>query len=1088
MTDNTEKLAGLSSAKRALLEKLVAERRAAAGEVRPRPRPERVPLSFGQERLWVVEQLAPGSAAYNEPVVLWLSGALDVGALERAINEVVRRHESLRTAAPSEGGRPFQRIAPSLTVPLVLAEATSDEGALQMASSVIAASFDLARGPLVRALLVRVEAERHLLAIAVHHLLIDGWSINVVLGELARLYNGEALPEPPLQYADYALWQREWLDGERMDRQLAHWREHLEGCPSTLDLPADRPRPPVQSFKGSVVRHLIPPDLYEAMEQFSRRENVTPFMTLFAAWTTLLHRLTGQEDLPLGVGLANRPRAELESIVGFFVNTLVLRTRFDGAPTFLDLLARVRETTLGAQANQDAPLSRVLESMKLDRAASHMPFVQVMLFFQNYAQTALAMNGLRVSRVPLDLVHPGSAQTDIALFVNQDATGELLFQYSTDLFDRETIERLAGNFVVLLRAAIADASQPIAQLPLLTEEERVQLAKWNDTRVPYHHGPLISLVQAASDKPAVTFRGRTLTYAELRARASALADELRASGVKAGDLVGLFVERSLEMVIGIVAILEAGGAYVPLDPSYPAERLAFMLGDAGAKVVVTQRELREQVPVQGVEVVIADAENVGAGFSRPGRAEARPHVDDLAYVIFTSGSTGRPKGVQITQRSAANLLQSVAREPGMNAGDTICAVSTLSFDIALLELVLPLTVGAHILLADRDTVRDGNALGRLVANNDVTIMQATPATWRMLLDIGWRGKPGLKIISTGEALPRELAERLLPCGRELWNLYGPTETTVYSALGRIESGSGPISIGRPVANTQIHIVDRNLQLLPPGVPGELLIGGDGLARGYLGRPDLTAEKFIPDPFSDQPEARLYRAGDLATWRRDGTLEVLGRMDHQVKLRGFRIELGEIEAVLAQHADVEQAVVHCREDRPGDKRLVAYTTGGASTDALREHLRKSLPDYMIPAAFVALEQFPLTPNGKVNRHALPAPEAFAGAAVEPPQTREEREMATLWSDLLGRRDIGRNDNFFDLGGHSLLAMQMLARLEKATGVEVPLRVLFDVPTVATLARHVAAVRTASLETENLDELLAQLEGLSDDEALTRSQLS
>ncbi|MBV9494204.1 MAG: amino acid adenylation domain-containing protein [Acidobacteria bacterium] len=1090
--DNNERLAGLSSAKRALLEKLVAERRAAAGEVRPRPRPERIPLSFGQERLWVVEQLAPGSAAYNESIALWLEGALDVDALQRAIDEVVRRHESLRTSVPSEDGRGFQRIAPSLSVPLVRANAASDDEALQIASASIAASFDLARGPLVRALLVQVSGEHHLLAIAVHHLLIDGWSINVILGELARLYNGEALEPVRLQYADYALWQREWLEGERMDRQVAHWREHLEGCPSTLDLPADHARPPVQSFKGSLVRHLIPPDVYEAMEQFSRKENVTPFMTLFAAWTTLLHRLTGQDDLPIGVGLANRPRAELESIVGFFVNTLVLRAQFADAMTFGDLLARVRETTLGAQANQDAPLSRVLESMKIDRAASHMPFVQVMMFFQNYARDPIAMNGLRVSRVPLDQVHPGSAQTDIALFVNQEEQGELLFQYSTDLFDRATIERLAGNFVVLLRAAIADASTPLAALPLLTDAERAQLAQWNDTRADYTPGPLIDLIQPPSDKPAITFRGVTLTYAELRARASALAAELREKGVGPGSLVGLFVERSLEMVIGIVAILEAGGAYVPLDPSYPAERLAFMLGDAEARVVVTQPELRDRVPVAGLEVVNVE-ENVGTGFSRSRRpAEAGAHIsspDDLAYVIFTSGSTGRPKGVQITQRSAANLLASVAKAPGMTAQDTVCAVSTLSFDIALFELVLPLTVGAHILLADRDTVRDGNALARLVAENDVTILQATPATWRMLLDIGWTGKPGLKIISTGEALPRELAERLIPCGRELWNLYGPTETTVYSALGRIESGSGPIPIGRPVANTQIHIVDRHLQLLPPGVPGELLIGGDGLARGYLGRPDLTAEKFVADPFSERPNARLYRAGDLAAWRPDGQLEVLGRIDHQVKLRGFRIELGEIEAVLAHHEDVEQAVVHCREDRPGDKRLVAYTTGTANADDLRTHLRKSLPDYMIPAAFVALEKFPLTPNGKVNRHALPAPEAFAKTVAEAPQTPDEQMIAMLWADLLGRTDIGRDDNFFDLGGHSLLAMQLLARIEKSTGIEVPLRVLFDAPTVATLAGHITNARAASLETENLDDLLSQLEGLSDEEALLlRSQLS
>jgi len=466
-------------------------------------------------------------------------------------------------------------------------------------------------------------------------------------------------------------------------------------------------------------------------------------------------------------------------------------------------------------------------------------------------------------------------------------------------------------------------------------------------------------------------------------------------------------------------------------------------------------------------------------------AEAAAAPQDLAYVLFTSGSTGKPKGVEITQRSAANLLASVARQPGMTESDTICAVSTLSFDIAMFELVLPLTVGARILLADRDTARDGAALAKLANHPDVTVMQATPATWRMLLDIGWRGKPSLKIITTGEACPRELADRLIPCCRELWNLYGPTETTVYSTLGPIEPGTGPISIGRPVANTQIHIVDRNLQLLPPGVPGELLIGGDGVGRGYRGRPDLTEEKFI-EAFG----GRVYRTGDLARWRRDGTLEVLGRMDHQVKLRGFRIELGEIEAALAEHDAVEQAVVHCREDRPGDKRLVAYVTGTATADSMRAHLRTSLPDYMIPSAFMVLGAFPLTPNGKVDRKALPAPESVAPptSAATPCETPEEVRMASLWSDVLGRMPIGRNDNFFDLGGHSLLATQLLSRLHTTFGVELPLRVLFESPTVASLTAHVADARAASLHDENLDDLLTQLEQLSDEEALATMRAS
>jgi amino acid adenylation domain-containing protein len=768
-----------------------------------------------------------------------------------------------------------------------------------------------------------------------------------------------------------------------------------------------------------------------------------------------------------------------------------VRTNLDGQPSFRELLGRVRATMLGAQANQDAPLSRVLESMKLERAASHMPLMQAMMFFQNYAQSPVPMHGLRVTRVPLSEVHQGAAQTDISLYVNSDARGELLFQYSTDLFDQETIDTLGGNFLVLLRAALASPDTKIDRLPMLTEKERAQLDLWNDTRAPYASDrPVIDLIHAqmerTPDAVAVTFHDRSMTYRELRQRASALASELR---VGPGDVVGLYVDRSLEMIIALVAVIESGAAYVPLDPSFPAERLAYMLESSGARVVVTQEGLRESVPGRGVNVVLADASGAApaSGAERPA-AGAAAAPQDLAYILFTSGSTGKPKGVEITQRSVVNLLNSIAREPGMTASDTILAVSTLSFDIALFELVLPLTVGARILLADRDTARDGSALARLASRDDVTMMQATPATWRMLLDVGWRGKPSLKIITTGEACPRELADRLLPCCRELWNLYGPTETTVYSTLGPIAAGSGAVSIGRPVANTQIHIVDRNFQLLPPGVPGELLIGGDGVGRGYRNRPDLTAEKFVPDPFARQANARVYRTGDLALWRRDGTLEVLGRMDHQVKLRGFRIELGEIEATLAEHDAVEQAVVHCREDRPGDKRLVAYVTGAAgfsppNADAMRAHLRQSLPDYMIPAAFMVLDAFPLTPNGKVDRKALPAPEvASREAAFDEPQAPEEVQMATLWGEVLGRMPIGRNDNFFDLGGHSLLATQLLSRLQTTFGVELPLRVLFESPTVASLTLHVADARTALLHDENLDDLLTQLEQLSDEEAL------
>ncbi|MBV8517210.1 MAG: amino acid adenylation domain-containing protein [Acidobacteria bacterium] len=1093
---SNDRLDGLSPAKRALLERLIAERKAAAEAVRPRPRPERVPLSYGQERLWVVDQLTPGTGAYNVPLALWLDGTLDAPALDAALQELVRRHEALRTTLPSEDGKPYQRItSESFALPIDVADVSNEadprEAAIARMRRTFRQPFDLARGPLVRALRVRVAEDRHLLLLVMHHIVVDGWSLGVLLRELIEIYNAFAAQQPsplvttPLQYADFALWQREWLDGHRLDAQLAYWTEHLAGCPTVIDLPSDRPRPAVQTFRGATARFVVPEELYKEVEQFSRRENVTPFMTFFAVYATLLHRYTGQSDLPIAMGIANRQRAELESIVGFFVNTLILRNDLGGDPTFRELLARVRDTTLGAQANQDAPASRVLEALRVERVTSHMPLMQAMFFFQNYPQDAASMRGLTIRRVALDELQPDTAQSELSLYVNQDSVGELLFQYSTDLFDGDTIARLAGHFITLLRGAVADASTPIGALPLLTGDERAQLAAWNDTRHDYPGDrPLVDLFvrQAARtpDAVALTFHGRDVTYRELQARVSDLARTLRARGIGRGDLVGLYVERSVEMLVGLLGILEAGAAYVPLDPGFPAERLAFMLADAAARVVVTQASLVERVPSASVEKIVVDASARIVGGDAIA-CDARP--GDLAYVIFTSGSTGRPKGVQITQRSAVNLVTSVAREPGQRASDTICAVSTLSFDIAVFELFVPLTVGARILLVDSETQRDGAALARFIDANDITIMQATPATWRMLLDIGWSGKAGLKMITTGEACPRELAERLIPCCDELWNLYGPTETTVYSTLGPIVSGSGPISIGKPVANTQIHIVDRNFQPLPVGVPGELLIGGDGLARGYLGRPELTAEKFIADPFSDAPNARLYRSGDLATWRRDGTLEVLGRLDHQVKLRGFRIELGEIEAVLNDHASVDQAVVHCREDRPGDKRLVAYVTGDApSPDALRAHLRTSLPDYMIPAAIVVLDRFPLTPNGKVNRHALPAPElAREHDAVELPQGAQEEQMAALWSQILGRERIGRNDNFFDLGGHSLLATQLLARVQAQYAVDIPLRALFEAPTVARLAIKVAEARDANLAGEQLDDLLAQLEGLSDEDA-------
>ncbi|MFA6985651.1 MAG: amino acid adenylation domain-containing protein [Arenimonas sp.] len=1104
-----QRVADLSPAKRELLRQIAARQRAGQNRIQPRPRPERIPLTFGQRRLWLLDQLTPGVAAYHLPIALWLEGKLDRGCLRGAVQALLDRHEPLRTVIRSQGGEPFQQILDGVTLPwreLAADGATLAErrqAALALAQADIARPFDLSRNPMLRATLIQAAPELHLLVLGCHHIAIDGWSITGFLGELQVLHDAlaagaspeslrSALPPLALQIADVALWQHETLGGDGLNTQLDYWQERLSGAATTLDLPADRARPAVQGFRGALWRTEVPAALYERLERLAKERQATLSMLFLSVFQLLLARHTGQDDIVVAMGVAGRARVELEAVLGFFVNTLPLRTQVDCERSFVELLDTVRGNVLGALEHADAPLDRVLERLRLPRSASHTPMAQVMYFFQNYPGSEIAMTGLRVDPVHATDLQPGGAQGDLSLFVNQHGERELMFEYSTDLFDAASIERLAGHFITLLAAA-ADAPQArVASLPLITDGERAELARWNDTRreLPRER-TLAALVGAqvarTPEAIAVEFNGRALSYRELDRRAKALAHQLRDAGVSAGSLVGLYVERSLEMLIGLLGILKAGGAYVPLDPSYPVDRLTYMLETSAARVLVTQRELADALPAGVETVIVADAEAaLGACAEQPPADGAA--ADDLAYVIFTSGSTGKPKGVEIRQQAAVNLLRSVAREPGMVAGDTLCAISTLSFDIALFELVLPLTVGAKILLVDRDTARDGLRLRRLVDAADISVMQATPATWRMLLEVGWTGKPGLEIISTGEALPRELAERLLPCGRELWNLYGPTETTVYSALCRVTAGDGPILVGKPVDNTQIHMVDRHMNLLPAGIPGELLIGGDGLAAGYCGRPDLTAEKFIPDPFATRPGGRLYRTGDLALWRRDGNIEVIGRIDHQVKLRGFRIELGEIESVLAQFPAITQAVVHCREDRPGDKRLVAYVTaaGVAPTTAmLREHLKAALPDYMVPSAFVLLENFPLTPNGKVDRRALPTPESVAGAGADDagelaPRTPEEELLSGLWQQLLNVRRVDMRDNFFDLGGHSLLATQLLSRIEQAFAVELPLRVLFEAPTLEQLAARVASERD-QLEHDDLEALLQSLEHLSDQEA-------
>ncbi|QQQ00676.1 non-ribosomal peptide synthetase [Lysobacter enzymogenes] len=1100
MSELDARLAGLSPERRALVLRQLAQRKAAAarpGVVR-RERPARLPLSFAQQRLWILDQFEPGSAVYNVPLSQWIDGPLRREPLQRALDEVARRHESLRTVTRSDADGPYQHILAPAQVPLGYADlsdlpaAERDAQAIELARKEAAIGFDLSHGPILRALLVRTGPQRHLLVLNAHHIAIDGWSLGVILEELHALYQAfdagqpSPLADPQLQYVDYALWQRDEFEHGTLAKQLEYWKERLSGRLPVLELPGDRPRPPRQSPHGAVLRAVLPEDAYERVRQMARREDATAFMVLVAAFQTLLMRYSGQTDQVLGVGVANRGRPELESMVGFFVNMLALRNDLSGDPSFRELLAQVKETTLGAYSNQDLPIERLIEELDLDRAQSHTPLFQSMLFFQNFPGESRTESGLRLNTVAFDTVNQGTSRTDLSLFAVEDR-GQLvmMFEYSTALFDEATIAAFAGQLQRLLAAAAEDPARTLGELDILSPLERRQLLRdWNDTAADTPALPLHGLFEAQAARTpaaiAVESGDQRLSYAELDAQAEAVARALAARGVGAGDLVGLYLERSPAMLAALLGTLKAGAAYVPMDPSYPAQRLGYMLEDASMRLVLGDRDLIANLPAGQASLSLKDAlADAGAA-----RAPVAVGACDPAYVIFTSGSTGRPKGVRVPHGAAANFLASMAREPGLGETDALCAVTTLSFDIALLELMLPLSVGARVVLADRDTAGDAMALARLIERSRSTVVQATPATWRMLLDAGWHGRADLRLLCGGEALPRELADRLLERCGELWNMYGPTETTVWSTLERVRR-DGAICIGKPIANTRVYVVDRALRPLPAGVPGELLIGGDGVALGYLDRPELTAEKFVPDPYAASPDARLYRTGDLARWRRDGRLEVIGRIDHQVKLRGFRIELGEIESVLAQLPGVGQAVVHCREDRPGDKRLVAYVVADGdapAAGAMREHLRASLPDYMVPSAFATLERFPLTPNGKVDRNALPAPDNGADSErYVAPRNDDEARLAEIWAQTLGIERVGIDDDFFDLGGHSLLATQLLSRINQAFACDARLRTVFEAPTVAGFGQWLQAQYAQMLhDDDGLAGMLDNLEGLSDEE--------
>ncbi|MBC6431621.1 amino acid adenylation domain-containing protein [Nostoc sp. HG1] len=1061
------------------------------------------PLNFTQQQLWFINQLQPGIATYNIPIAIHLTKKLNVPALVRSLNEIIQRHEILRTSFEVFDGEPIQKVADTVTftVPEVdLCHLVDEQQQLEVQNLSLQeaqSSFDVGQAPLLRAKLLHLQEEKSILILTLHHLVGDGWSIKVLVQELSTIYPALSadrpltFPELPVQYADFVYWQRNWLQGEVIEKHLAYWKQQLSGDLPVLQLPSDRPRPPIQTFRGAQQKFLLSTKLTEAIKQLTQREGATLFMALLAAFKTLLYRYTDQEDILVGSPIANRNRAELEQLIGCFVNTLVLRTSLEGNPSFAELLGRVRKVAIDAYTHQDLPFEKLVEALQPNRDLSYNPLFQAMFVLQNPASDSIWKT---------EELETGTAKFDVLLSMIDSEEGLIgTLEYNTDLFNADTIVRMVGHFQTLLEGVVSDCNQCISELSILTPAERqTQLVDWNNTQVDYPQEVCIHRlfevqVEKTPDAIALIFETQKFTYRELNQRANTVAHYLKTLGVKPEILVGICMERSLEMVIGILAIIKAGGAYVPLDPSYPKERLEFMLADAQVSVLLAQPHLAQELPPHQAQLVCIDSNCQEFAAYSPENPTSEDTAENLAYVIYTSGSTGKPKGVQISHRAVVNFLIAMRQTPGLAQTDILLSVTTLSFDIAALEIYLPLTIGAQVVIISRFEASDGIQLSKRLNSCGATVMQATPATWRMLLAAGWNGNQQLKILCGGEALDYTLAQQLQQRGKEVWNLYGPTETTIWSAVSQVNTQNQPqnhVAIGFPIANTQFYILDQYCQLVPIGVVGELHIGGAGLAHGYLNKPELTQQRFISSPF--EIGKYLYKTGDLARYRSDGNIVYLGRIDHQVKIRGFRIELGEIEEVLGQHPKVRETVVVAREDTPNNHRLVAYVIPNSemifSVHELRDYLKDKLPDYMVPSAFVELNTLPLTPNGKINRHGLPVPDVQRPdlkEVYEAPNSEMERAITKIWLGILHLEKIGVNDNFFDLGGNSLLMVQVNHKLREDLSSDISVVEMFQNPTIKSLAKYInlSSRETSAFESIN-NRIQKQMEAVNRHKKLIR----
>ncbi len=1044
-----------------------------------------LPLSFAEERLWFIDQLEPDSALYNIPFGLRLKGILNPAVLQRCLNEILLRHETLRAHFESNGEHPVQIIkaAVPLEMPLEdlsgLPEGRRESEAMRICKAEARRPFDLTRDILFRVRLFQLGTTDHLLFLNVHHIVADGWSVNVLLRELTLLYQAfvsgkpSPLPELPIQYVDYAIWQREQLQGETLEQQLNYWKKQLAGIPELLELPTDRLRPATPSYAGAEISRELPQKLADELAELTRRKGVTLFITLLAAFQALLHRHTGMVDVPVGTPVAGRNWKEVEGLVGFFANTLVMRGDLSDDPSFRELLGRTRTMALDAYAHQDIPFEMLVKELRPKRDMSHSPMFQIMLVLLELSQDMAKPDGLDITTI---IFNNDTSKFDLNLSIRKQGKAlQMVAEYSTDLFDAKTIERILGHYERLLEGIVANPDEKISRLPLLSEEERQQiLMEWNDTAAAHPkdkclHELFEAQARHTPEAVAVMFGEQSLTYRELNERANQLARHLKKLGVRADSLVGICVERSLEMVVGLLGILKAGGAYVPLDPEYPKERLAFMLEDSGVAVLLTQAHLA--APQSGARLVRLDADWSTITEQSCSNVPNVATPENLAYVIYTSGSTGKPKGVAMGHEALVNLISWQGHDPAFSAGLKTLQFASLSFDVSFQEIFSTLSSGGALVLISEELRRD---FGRLLSFLEdwkvqrlflpfVALEHLTKIAAQMeLFPSGLR-----QIITAGEQLQitpavRNFFEKLPGCG--LQNQYGPTEAhvvTTFTLNGSPAQWPALPPIGKPISNATMFVLDKAKQAVPTGTPADLYIGGICLARGYLNRPKLTDEKFVLETVDSDKPMRLYKTGDLARFLPDGNIEFLGRSDFQVKIRGFRVELGEIEAALALHPKISQAVVMAREDEPGDKRLVAYIThrnGEIPSSELTDFLGKNLPGYMIPAAFVTLKTLPLSPNGKVDRKALPKPDFKPSAdKFVSPTTSTEIALAKIWREVLVLKQVGIHDNFFESGGHSLRATQIISRTRKEFKLEVPLRILFEFPTIAGLARHIETMR-------------------------------